>query len=242
MLTAVIIDYESNSIETISSYLSIYCPDVELVGTATGIHEGLTVLDEKNPDLLFLDIMMGDGSGFDLLESCHQKSFSVIFVTAYERFAIKAFQYSAVDYLLKPIEGLLLQQAVEKASKNNEGVKKTLEVLKENKRELKKLAIPTTNSVEMISLSDIVRLEANGNYTNIFTKSGKYVASRTLKEYDSILSGSSFFRVHKSHLINLDKILRYVQGEGGYVVMDGGASIEVARRRKEGLLDVLTHL
>ncbi len=239
ILKAIIVDDENKGRQMIKSSIDLYCNSVEIVGEASGVAEGLALLSRLEVDLVFLDIIMADGSGFDLLEQSTVKDFEVIFITAHEEYALKAFQYSAVDFLLKPIDGDLLKKGVDKIlkTKNSNTLSLRLETLLSNRKGLKKLAIPTINSVEILHIEDIVRLEADGNYTSIYTQEQKITSSKTLKEYDQILSGSVFFRVHKSHLVNLDKIVRYVQGEGGgAVVTEDGSEIEVARRRKEGLL------
>lgn len=242
-LSAVIIDDEQKGRQTMTSYIELYCDDIELLGDADGVESGVKLINKTKPDLVFLDIMMGDGTGFDLLEKCQNLNFSVIFVTAYEEYALKAFKYSAVDFLLKPIDGDLLTQAVEKIAKrkDSDSLSARLDTLLSNQKQLKKLAIPTINSVEIVHIEDIIRLEADGNYTCIHIKNNKITSSKTLKEFDQILSGSTFFRIHKSHLVNLDKIVRYTQGDGGTVVTEDGSEIEVARRRKESFLNALVN-
>tara|TARA_B100000809_G_scaffold266837_1_gene332052 strand:+ start:1083 stop:1829 length:747 start_codon:yes stop_codon:yes gene_type:complete len=240
-LSAVIIDDEPKGRQTLNSYLDLYCDDVKLLGDADSVISGAKLINKTKPDLVFLDIMMGDGTGFELLERCQNLDFSVIFVTAHEEYALKAFKYSAVDFLLKPIDEDLLIQAVDKTnkSKDSNSLSARLDTLLSNQKQLKKLAIPTINSVEIVHVEDIIRLEADGNYTSIFIDNNKITSSKTLKEFDQILSGSTFFRIHKSHLVNLDKVVRYIQGDGGTVITEDGSEIEVARRRKESFLATL---
>ncbi len=240
-INAIIIDDEKRGRETLAEQIRLSCPEVAITGEASGVKEGVTLVESEKPDLVFLDIMMGDGSGFDFLEQCRYKDFEVIFVTAHENFALKAFEYSAVHYLLKPVDEDLLCQAVQKiaSDKGSKHLSEKLDVLLSNKKQLKKLAIPTSSGVEIAPIEDIYHLEASGNYTYIHLRDSSILSSKTLKEFDSILSGSSFFRIHKSYLINMEKVVRYVQGDGGHVVIENGCEIEIARRRKDAFLKAL---
>lgn len=241
VLDAVVIDDEQTSRMTLCVYLETYCPSIRVVGQADSVVSGAKLINDKKPDVVFADIRMGDGTGFDMIEICSYKKFQVVFITAYTEYAVKAFQYSAVDYLLKPIDENLLQQSVEKLHKvpDENGLSNKLDTLIANQSQLQKLAIPSINTVEIVKVEDIVRFEANNNYTTIYLEHQKIVSSKTLKEYDVALQDTSFYRVHKSHLINLNKIKRFIQEDGGYAIMTDGSKVEVARRRKDDFLNVL---
>ncbi|MCH8318209.1 MAG: response regulator transcription factor [Bacteroidetes bacterium] len=256
MLKAIIIDDEPDARKTLSNFLKKYCENVVIVAEADGVKSGLEILQAHDPDVLFLDIRMADGSGFDLLKKVQQAadltlSFEIIFTTAYDEFAIKAFKYSALDYLLKPIDPDELIQAVSKVKpakmKGQTGLPaeasaqagKKLEIATEvySNQRFEKIALPNLEGLSLVNVNDIVRCEADGNYTNFHFLSGdKIVVPRTLKEYEELLPSSIFFRIHQSHLINLNYLKKYMKEYGGYVVMEDNAELEVARRKKDAFL------
>jgi two-component system LytT family response regulator len=244
-VTCVIVDDEPGGRETLINFISKYCPELELLGTAENVATGVELIQNRAPQLVFLDIEMPDGTGFNLLEKIDNINFKVIFVTAYQEFAIKAFNFSAIDYLLKPINPEQFKQAVEKAIgvARLDDISKKLEVLLSNTNKLTKIALPSATGIQFALISDIVRCESDNNYTFIHLKDGtKTLVTRTLKEYDQLLQDHGFYRTHKSHLVNLSSIKEYVRGEGGWVVLEDGSEIEVARRRKDGLLEALSFL
>nr|NQU89748.1 response regulator transcription factor [Bacteroidota bacterium] len=241
-MKAIIIDDEENSRNTLRNFLNKYCDEVHILDEADGVESGLKAIKKHEPDVVFLDVEMKDGTGFDLLSLLKPVSFGVIFITAFDQYAVRAFNFSAVDYLLKPLDPARLAEAVNKL-KIDRGIgilQKKLEVLLENKTTPVKLAIPAVDGLAMLRVSSVMRCESEGNYTRFYLTSGEtHLATKTLKEYDELLSGLNFFRIHKSHLINLEYVLRYVKGEGGTIIMEDRTQLEVARRRKEGLLQVL---
>ncbi|MEN8223881.1 MAG: LytTR family DNA-binding domain-containing protein [Bacteroidota bacterium] len=249
MIKTIIIDDEVKARETISNMLNTYCKDLEVIDTAGSVKEGLKVLKKNSPDLVFLDIKMGDGTGFDLLRKLDEVNFSLVFITAFEEFAIRAIKFSALDYILKPLDPDELIHAVEKARQaiEKENVSLRLEALYENLEMLntktKKIVLKTTSSVHIVNLSDIIRCESEKNYTHFFLSDReKVTVSKTLKEFNELLVNYSFYRVHQSHLVNLAHVKRYDKQEGGYLVMDDNSSVPVSFRKREELMKVFKNL
>lgn len=239
MTRAIIIDDIENARISLKADLLDYCPDVEVVGEAEGVVSGVKAIKELNPDVVFLDIQMNDGTGFDLLEILPEVNFKLIFTTASNEFAIKAFKFSAVDYLMKPIDPIELREAVSKASFDfNFGV----ETLKHNLNNgIERIALNSQDKIIVIKVLDIVRLESSGSYTLFYTKQGEQIlVTKTLKEYDALLSDQGFIRVHQSHLINLDAVKEFVKNDGGYIKMLDGSDIPVSSRKKSLVLKTLT--
>jgi two-component system LytT family response regulator len=242
MLDAVIIDDEQDAQITLMRFLQMHSPDVNIIGTANGVEEGLKLLTQKKPDVVFLDIKMNDGTGFDLLKKLPEINFNLIFTTAYDDYALKAFKYSAIDYLLKPIDPLELIEAVGKAQKGNKGttadsVESMFELYKEDKFD--KIAIPSVDEFNFVRISDIIRCEASSNYSIIYLQNGKkIVAPRTLKDFEGLLAGEGFFRVHQSHLINLKHIDQFLKTRNRIKMVDG-SEVEVSRRKKTLFLELI---
>ena len=242
MIKSVIIDNEKKSRKTLSNFLHKYCKNVELLGEADGVSTGIELIKKENPELVFLDIEMSDGTGFKLLDAFDDIHFSVIFVTAYSAYAIKAFQISAVAYLLKPINPQELIDAIEKYQKDLglKGIHNKLEVLLGNQSSVKKIAFPTSEGIELVKINQIVRCEADDNYTSIFlTNDKRIVVSKTIKEYDIMLTDLGFYRIHQSHLVNLDYITKFNKNDGGFVVLENGKKLPVSRRNKQEFLEKL---
>ena len=243
MIRSIIIDDEEKGRNTLRNFLKKYCNNVSVVAEGDCVKSGLEQISIHNPDLVFLDIQMPDGTGFNLLEQIQEINFKVIFVTAYDQYALKAFKFSAIDYLLKPIDPEKLIEAVKKISdiEDIKSINKKLEVLIGNNNRFEKIALPSVEGIHLVKIKDIVRCESESNYTNIYFSTGKKIlVTKTLKEYDEMLTPMHFYRVHQSHLINLAFVEKYHKGEGGFVIMEDGSEIEVARRRKEGFLSELT--
>jgi two-component system, LytTR family, response regulator len=243
MIRTLLVDDEPDSIMVLRRLLMINCPEVEVIGQAEGVQSAIPMIKKESPDLLLLDITVSDGSGFDLLKCIDEINFQVIFISAYDTHAIEAFKYSAVDYLLKPIDGSQLRHAVDRAIKlsGSKGMEERLNVLLSNISVLQlaqhKIAIPTINGLTFVYLKDILRMESKGSYTNIIMADGRQVVTvRSIKEYEELLPGSIFYRVHNSHIVNLNRVQSYQKGRGGYVVMEDNSSIEVAIRRREEFL------
>lgn len=222
--------------------LEDFCEDIKVCALCQNVDEGIKAIKEFKPEIVFLDIQMQRETGFDLLTRIKDINFEVIFTTAHSEYAIKAFKFSAIDYLLKPIDIQELKHAIEKVNKKlHDNISLRLEHLVQNLRstssENYKLALPTSEGLLFVKVSNILYCEASSNYTEIVTEDGKkHVVSRTLKEYDEMLTDHNFFRIHNSYLINLNAIKKYVRGEGGYVVMNNDRSLDVSKRKKESFL------
>lgn len=243
MIRTIIVDDEIDSIRVLTRLLEDYCPGVSIVGTASGVETALPLIRNTKPDLLLLDIEMAQGNAFDLLNQLLPFSFKVIFVTAFDDYAIRAFKYSAVDYLLKPVDLDDLRDAISRVRSipNQNTVLQQMQTLLENVGTShipqKKMAIPTITGLTFISLQDIVRFEAKGSYSYIYIDGEEpVIATRTISEYEELLPSSVFFRIHNSHIINLTRIAKYHKGRGGTVEMEDGTMIEVASRRREEFL------
>jgi len=254
-LRALIIDDETNAREALANLLQIVCPEVEICGQARNADQGIGLIREKNPDLIFLDIQMPGKTGFDLLATFDKIDFGVIFTTAYQEYAIRAFRFSAIDYLLKPIDPDELQVAVAKFKSKMTSVNpQQIQILQEHldpaksprliarkRNENQRIALPTAEGIHFIQMTDIIQCESLGSYTKFhLIKGPSIVVSRLLKEYEEILDNYYFFRVHQSNIINLEHIKRYVKGDGGQVWMSDNTEIEVSRRRKEEFLSLLS--
>jgi two-component system LytT family response regulator len=240
MIRTVLIDDETDSIRVLQKLLETYCPQVEVVGTAEGVETGLEVIQSTRPDLLLLDIEMTQGNAFDLLNQLRPLTFQVIFVTAFDNYAIRAFKYSAVDYLLKPVDIDELVSAVMRVTERSQqrNIIDQMQVFLDNMGTYslaqQKMAVPTVDGLIFINLREVVRFEAKSSYTQINLENGEVVmATRTIKDYEDILPETLFCRIHNSHIINLQKIEKYHKGRGGYVILEDGSEIEVASRRRQ---------
>jgi two-component system LytT family response regulator len=249
MIRTIVIDDENKARETIVNMLDMYCKDVEVVAEAHDVQSGYDAIRNHAPELVLLDIKMPDGTGFDLLRKFLNFDFQVIFITAYEEFAIRAFKFSALDYLLKPIDPDELVGAVQKAQAklNSDNLTVKVQTLFENIDHLsnreKKIVLKTSSNVHVVNLYEIVRCQSDKNYTHFFTSDGeKIVVSKTLKEYDELLKSYGFFRVHQSHLINLSFVKRFEKSEGGYLVMKDNSKVPVSFRKKDDLMKLFKSL
>jgi two-component system, LytTR family, response regulator len=243
MIKAILIDDEDDARLTLRSFLKSYCPDVSIIGEANGVESAYLSIRTLNPDMIFLDIQMEDGTGFDLLEKLKHITFPVIFTTAFDSFAIKAFKYSAIDYLLKPIDPDELIDAIAKVRRQfNQNNVKVDQLLKFQKGEQQdRMTISSSEGLTIVKLEDIIRLESDSNYTHFFLKGGeKITVPKSLKEYEDILPEDRFFRIHQSHIVNLRYVKKYIKEDGGYVLMEDGSQAYVARRRKDEFLQILT--
>lgn len=245
-LTAVIIDDVSQARKTLKEDLATYCPNLEVIGEADGVVTGSKLLNKFKPDIIFLDIQLQDGTGFDILEILGDISFQVIFITASDEFAIKAFKFSAIDYILKPIDPDELIVAVQKISKVNNSTQDNYDLLLNTVKEQsapKRIALHTLEKIHISEIANILRCESNGNYTTFYFKDGqKLLVTKTLKEYDKMLSEYKFARVHQSHLINTQQIKEFVKVDGGYIVMRDGSKIPVSLRKKSVVIKLLGNL
>jgi two-component system LytT family response regulator len=241
---AIIVDDEPRGQNALLKLLEQNCPDVEVVSTCSSADEAIERIRELHPDLLFLDIAMPGKTGLDLLQEIGESDFEIIFITAHNNYMVQAFQFSAVDYLLKPVEESLLTAAVKRAQKRIESKSgnKPLETFLHNIQEKggahkMKLCIPSLKGFRVIHIKDIIFCEANGNYTQFHLLGQPPVlVSKPIHEYDSLLEDSNFIRVHKSFLVNLEHIKEYIRGEGGSIILANGQEVEVSRRKKEVLI------
>lgn len=247
MLKAIIIDDEEKAQKNLFNLLKEYCDNVEVMAMESSIEEGIERIDKLKPDLVFLDIEMDNETGFDLLKHYPEPAFHVIFVTAHDEYAIRAFKHSAVDYLLKPVDIDELTEAVTRLeSKVNvkpaeSNIDFLLSQLANPSKELDKLILPSMESLLFVNVEDIVRCESIDNYTNFHMASGKvHLVSKNIKHYEDILQDTHFFRVHRSHLININFIKEYHRGEGGYLTLTNGEQVPVSRRKKIAFLNQFT--
>ena len=241
-----LIDDEIDSNRILKTLLENYCPEVTVVGTADGVETAVSLIREVRPDLVFMDIEMTQGNAFDLLNRLQPVNFHVIFVTAFDNHAVRAFKYSAIDYLLKPVNIRELRAALEKLSGKFvetdllDRVKGMLSAIRCVDAADKKIAFPTMNGLSFVPIRDVIRLEAESSCTIVYLQDKtKILANGTIKDYEEILPGGIFFRVHHSHIINLNKIKAYQKGRGGYVTMEDDSYIEVASRRREDFMQRL---
>jgi len=248
VLRTVMIDDETHIRESLAEMLKMDCPGARLVAQADGVKTGIKAIQKYHPDLVLLDIKMKDGTGFDLLEQLENIDFKIIFVTAFDEYAIKAIKFSALDYILKPVDPEDLKNAVDKAEEiNQKELKAKLDTLsnnlKTNDQDKKKIILKTLDNIYLVGVKDIIHIEGDGRYSTIFLETGdKVMVSVNLKYYQEMLENYGFFRAHKSHLINLDHIYRFEKADGGYVVLDNNAKVPVASRKKDDLIDLFKKL
>jgi two-component system, LytTR family, response regulator len=248
MQRTIIIDDEAHIRESLADMLRSHCPNAKVVAMADGVQSGLKAIKTHRPNLLLLDIRMKDGTGFDLLEKLESIDFRIIFITAFDQYAIKAFKFSALDYLLKPVESGDLKAAVDKADKlSQQEVNTQLNTLVNNlqtdEQAKKKIILKTFDNIHLVKVKDIIYMESDGRYTSVWLSPGECViVTETLKHYHEILSDVGFYRLHKSYLINLEYIQRFEKAEGGYVILEGGAKVPVASRKREDLLELFDRI
>ncbi|MEN6455533.1 MAG: LytTR family DNA-binding domain-containing protein [Prolixibacteraceae bacterium] len=245
-IRAIIVDDEQNGRENLHRSLEKYCPEVEVVAEADSVLSGIEAIQQYTPDLVFLDIEMPEGKGFKILEFFSDPGFDVIFVTAYDQYAIQAIRFSALDYVLKPINIIELRAAVDRVGQHKKRERRLLNQFLHNTRsELsgKKLPLASGNKIEFRPVGQIVRCQSDGNYTNFyFTEGPPLLVTKTLNDFEEILEGYGFIRTHKAHLINTMFIRSFHKNDGGYLQLTDGTSIPVSRRRKDEILTRLKHL
>ncbi len=244
MVSAIIIDDEQSCIDRLSGLLQTHCAQtLRLAGTADSVAKGIQLVKDLRPALVFLDVQIGEETGFDLLRKLDDVPFEVIFTTAFEKYAVQAFKFSAVDYLLKPVDPDDLREAINKLQDklSKQEMSQKLDVLFHNLKNIegasKKITVPTLNGLMFLPVRDIIRCEADVNYTHIFLRDKqKITVAKTLKEFEELLNEYNFFRVHNSHLVNLACVKEYSKGKGGYVTLTDNSEIEVSERRKNEFL------
>lgn len=243
MIKAIAIDDEIHCQDTLSLLLKDFCPDVQIAELCRSAQKGMEAIEKHKPDLVFLDIEMPAMNGFEMLEQFEEISFAIIFTTSYDQYAIKAIRFSALDYLLKPIDPNELVSAIKKVQEQRhlpmaEQFQILLKQIHGKNSGFNKIAVQTSEGFELIPADQVVYCEASDNYTYLFLKNkSKTIACRTLKEMEEQLQDFNFFvRVHHSYIVNLNEVTKYVRGEGGYLVMSEGSTVNVSRSRKESLM------
>lgn len=239
-LKAVIVDDEKHSLETTEMLLSEHCSQIEILGKESKPEKGIKLIDKLKPNLVFLDIKMPGISGLEILNKLKYTNFETIFTTAYDHYAISAFKVGAIHYLLKPIDPKELIDAVQRAEQrlvdnntdaNFNEIVQMMSTLRKNK-----IALPSSTGIDFYDVDDIIRCESDSNYTKIFLKDKQITISKTLKEIEKLLSSRDFLRIHHSHLINLDHLIKYIRGEGGSVILSNNDEILVSRNKKNDLM------
>jgi len=243
MIEAVLVDDELHGLKTLQILLADYCPDVKIVAQCASAKKALEAIETLKPALVFLDIEMPFMNGFELLEQFEEIPFSVIFTTSYDQYAIRAIRFSALDYLLKPVDPRELIAAVGKVKKkkmppSQQQFEILVSQLQHRENRLTKIAVPTAEGFELIPCDELLCCEADDNYTHLLLRNKtKIIASRTLKEMEEQLAAySNFLRVHHSYVVNLNEVVKYVRGDGGYLVMTDGSTVNVSRSRKNALM------
>ena len=247
MPTAILVDDMSNALQLLQSDIELNHPEVSIVGMASSVVEAAKLLRSTTPDMLFLDIMLGDGTGFDLLEILPELSSKVIFVTASDEFALKAFKFAAVDYILKPYSDEDLSNAIEKVKNQLIIDEQRLGILKQTLEEPteipERISLSTLEKISVVEIKNIVRCESDNNYTMFYFSSGKKLfVTKTLKYFADLLVECGFIRTHQSHLINANYIKEYIKSDGGYLMLKDGASIPVSVRKRAEVLEKLSNL
>ncbi|WP_282030499.1 LytR/AlgR family response regulator transcription factor [Winogradskyella eximia] len=249
MIKAIIIDDETAMQEVNSQLLSEYFPSIKLVGTANCIKSGIDLIQKENPDLVLLDIELTDGSGFQLLQKLPSYDFKVVFITAFDSYAIKAIKFSAIDYILKPVNEIEFKEAIQRALdliESKEHTESQFNILMNSfKKELqnKKLVLRTQNSMHIVDISDIHFCKSDNSYTTFYFKDGeKILVSKSLKDYESLLKEYGFFRPHQSYLVNLNHIKKVDKTDHGFIIMKNKKEIPISTRQKKNLIDLLDRL
>lgn len=249
MIKAVIVEDEVKGLNNLKNQLAQYCEEVEVIGEAGSVAEGVALFNDPaiKPDVAFLDISLPDGLVFQMLNQLRPINFEIIFVTAYEEYAIKACEYSSIGYIVKPLDPDALKLAVSRIRVKEESqTDKRLEIFNNyynNPNAFTKMSISALDGIYFVNIKDIVRFEAEDNYTHIYLDNGERItASKTIKSYEDLLTPFNFYRVHKRHVINLNYMRKFVKGDGGYLIMDDGIKIEVSRRRRPAFMEQMRRL
>jgi two-component system LytT family response regulator len=249
VIKAIIVEDEVRSMNNLRNLLGKHCPEVDIIGDAVSIEEALDLFDDPDfkPDVAFLDISLPDGLVFKLLDELKPIDFEVIFITAYNEYAIKACQYSSIGYIMKPIDPDELVQAVNRIRiTSSSKIEQRLDLFNKqlnNPNVFEKMSIAAVDGIYFVNIKDIVRLEAEDNYTHLYLTGGdRITASKTIKAYEDMLQTLNFYRVHKRHVINLNFMRKFIKGDGGYLVMDDGKKIEVSRRRRPAFMEQMRRL
>jgi two-component system LytT family response regulator len=244
IMKALIIEDMPQAQELLLNELATHCPEVEIIGIGNSVVQGAKLLRQHMPDIIFLDILLGDGTGFDLLEIFPDMTARVIFITASDEFALRAFRFAAIDYLLKPIDPEQLKSAVARAKQVLATSQEQMSLLRHTIRHPDtlpdRISLHTHDRISVVMIADIIRCESDGNNTWFFLKGGdKILVTRTLKQYDQLLEKHPFIRVHQSHLVNIDYLQEFIKRDGGYLKLKNGDMVPVAVRKKQEVLDLL---
>lgn len=246
LIKTVLVEDEKKSLLTLQSLLERYCPDVLVIGTAGTVAEGLQVITDCGPELVFMDIAMPDGDAFDLLRELDEIDFEIVFITAYNDFALKAFDFSALHYLLKPVNYPDLQEAVQRFQRIRSDllISERIQILNQTlQNNFFKISLPTIDGLIILEIDQIIRIEASSNYCQFFLKDkNSVVVSKPLNHFENILTELSFFRIHNTHMINLRYVSKYQKGRGGLVTMQDGSQVSVSASRKKEFLDQLNQV
>lgn len=240
-MRTILIEDEIGPLKTLKSQLERCCPELTVLGEAMSVKKGVDLIRQFEPELVFLDIQLTDGTGFDLIDRLKELSFHIVFVTAYEKFAVKAFEYNALHYLLKPLLEDDLKSVIQRIG-DSEKTKPDFRIASKSFRERKwdRIAIRSVSTISYVYIKELIRLESEGAYTNIFLKSGKKILStKSLKFYDQLLSQNRFYRIHRSHLINLEEVSEYKKGESDKVILMDGSCIEISRKKRKEFLKAM---
>jgi two-component system LytT family response regulator len=253
MISALLIDDDANLRSGMRGLLERYAPDFQIIGEADSVESGIDALTKLKPQVVFLDIQLTDGTGFDILEQVAKRygksSSHIVFITAHEQYAIKAFRFSALDFLLKPVDPEDLEKVIGKIrevierNQSHAHIDLLLENIRKKVDPFKRIALSTAEGIHLFEVADIIRCESEDNYTRFFIKGNKpLLISRTLKEYEELLAEHGFERIHQSHLINLSYLKSYIKKDGGYVVMTDGSNLPISQRKKERLQELIRTL
>ncbi|SDR89380.1 two component transcriptional regulator, LytTR family [Polaribacter sp. KT25b] len=245
-LTSIVVDDIPVALEMLCSDIEKYHPEIEIIGKAASVIQAAKLLQKKQPDILFLDIMLGDGTGFDILEIVPNLQSKIIFVTASDAFAIKAFKFAAIDYILKPYSNDDLTNAIEKAKKQIQPNKEQLDVLQEAINNPysanQKISLHTSEKIIVVQLSEIIRCKSDNNYTTFYLENNqKILVSKTLKYFADMLKENGFLRVHQSHLINIKYIKEFIKSDGGYLMLKDKSNIPVSIRKRNEVIEALNN-
>ncbi len=247
MLKLVVIEDEFRTRETIINIIKIECPEIDVVGSGSDVESGIDVINTFQPDIILIDVQLSDGNAFDILKNSAVHNSQVIFVTAHEEYALQAIKFSAFDYILKPFSKAELTGAIMRAREavleraSDVSIKTLLDNI--DSKEDKKIVLKSTDDIHLVSISDIIRCEADSSYTHFFLTDGSQITiSTNLKEYDELLGNYNFFRVHHSHLVNLNKIVKFRKGNSGHLLMTDGSEVPVSSRKKERLIEKFNSL
>ena len=243
-MKAIIIDDEQNARNLLRSFCEKYFPTLEIVGEAEGVSDAVLLIQRENPQLLLLDIQLKDGNGFEIFDHFKNPTFQVVFCTAYDEFALKAFKYNALDYILKPIDPTDFQNAVQKAMQPKSQqdllvqMSQLLQTVKT--RTTDRLTLPTSDGLMVIKMANIIRIESDGNYATLFLNTKeKIMVIKSLREFEELLPEQQFVRTHQSHIANLEYVKRVSKEDGGYLVMENGDKVLISRRKKEEVIDLI---